>query len=168
MRSTSALTLPLLALFAAACGFRGGNYPSLAPRPAETPRVIEAATPPVLSAEERAGLQADLARERKAIAETAADIAREGRALSQALAAGGVSQSGSAAWSNAQMALSRFDLARSPLDSADARLVPLQRLVGDLPENDADRQAVDALAAEIARESAAAEKLAGNAARKLG
>lgn len=160
-----------LALLCAGCGFRGGEYPSLAPRLAETPRVIEApgaGVVPGLSAEERAGLTQDLAREQKAFAGARQDVAAAGKALAAALAAPGASQQGSAAWSNAQMQLSRFDLARSPLDSIDARLVPLHRLTGDLPEGDADRQAVEQLSAQVAGESAAAQKVADNAARRLG
>ena len=164
------LLLPL-ALLSAGCGFRGGDYPSLAPRLAETPRVIEAPganSVPTLSTEERSGLTQDLAREQAALAEAQRDIATSGRALASALAAPDVSQQGSAAWSNAQMQLSRFDLARSPLDSIDARLAPLHRLTDDLPQADADRQAVEKLASQVAAESAAAQKVADNAARRLG
>lgn len=161
---------PLLlpALLVAGCGLSGGQFPSLAPRPAETPRVIAAETPAALSGEERAGLKADLGREQQALAATAAEVATARKALTSALAAPGATTGGSEAWSRAQMTLSRFDLARAPLEAIDVRLVPLQRLVDSLAETDPDRIAVQSLAARVAAESAAAQQVVDSASRRLG
>jgi hypothetical protein len=162
---------PLLLLPLAACGFTGGQYPSLEPRPAETPRVIEAPdadTRPALSAEEQAVLSADIDRESAALDAATTDMAKAQRELDAALAAARGAAPGSPAWSAAQMALSRFDLARSPLGDIDARLTPLLRQVDSLEAGDPSRQAVESLAAAVTRAGAEAEQRVQAANRVLG
>ena len=154
--------IPVLALSAAialsACAGSRGPYPSLAPRPGEAERLIEvpgADTTPALLPEQQASLRADLAREGEALAAVESDLKRLGGELDRALAAARGQGIGTEGWSNAQMALSRYDQARAPLDAIGARLVPLARMVDSLPAADADRQAVDAL---MKRTAAASEK----------
>lgn len=165
--------LPLLlpfGLLLAACAGPKGSFPSLKPRPGETPRVIEAPGAnivPALSAEEAASLAADLRRLGDALDSAARDMAEAGRALDSALAAGRGAPIGSEGWSNAQMALSRYDLARSPLDQIEAQLTPLLRQVDSLPADNADRQAVESLAAAAARANAEGQRRADAAGRAL-
>ena len=162
------LMLPLLLL--AACSSRG-SFPSLQPRPGEIPRVIEApgaGTALHLPPEQRDSLKADLQRETKILAETEADVARAGAALDAALAKAKGAQKGSESWSDAQMALSRFDVARTPLGEIEARLTPLLRTTDSLDSDDPDRQAVESLASAAARASADAERRVQAATRALG
>ncbi|MGL6043898.1 MAG: hypothetical protein ACRC1J_08235 [Sandaracinobacteroides sp.] len=154
MRTPILLVLSLTLL---ACGGTRGSFPSLQPRPGEMDRVIAApgaGITPALSAEQQDSLRADLAREARLLAEVEADLARTGAELDRAIAAARGSGPGSEGWSNAQMALSRFDLVRSPLGEITARLSPLQRTVDSLPGSDPDRRALEAL---LARTAAAAE-----------
>jgi hypothetical protein len=147
------VAVPALLLLGA-CAGPGGSFPSLKPRPGETPRVIEApggSAPPALLAEEQAGLQADMKRMTAALDSVARDMAEASRALEAALAAARGAPVGAEAWSNAQMALSRYDLARSPLGDIEAQVTPLLRKVDSLPADDADRQAVESLGAAAAR-----------------
>jgi hypothetical protein len=162
------LLLALLPL--AACAGSGGSYPSLQPRPAELARVIEApgeGTVPTLAPEQQASLRADLERERRLLDETESELRQSGAALDRALAAVRGSSIGTEAWSNAQMALSRHDLARGPLVDIRARLAPLQRSVDSLPGTDPDRQAVEALAARAAKAAEAAQQQVDAANRAL-
>lgn len=148
-----------------------GSFPSLQPRPGEIPRVIEApgAGEDVrLPPEQRAGLKADLSREGKALAAAEAEIARTGAELDRAMARAKGAPKGSDAWSDAQMALSRLDVARTPLPEIEARLTPLLRMVDSLDSEDPDRQAVESLAASAASASAAAERRVQAATRTLG
>jgi hypothetical protein len=164
-----ALLVPL-GLLLAACAGPPGSFPSLKPRPGETPRVIEAPGAnivPALSPEESAGLAADLKRLGDALDSAQRDMAETGRALDAALAAGRGAPIGSEGWSNAQMALSRFDLARSPLDQVEAQLTPLLRQVDSLPADNPDRQAVESLASAAARANAEGQRRADAAARAL-
>lgn len=151
------LLLPAV-LALSACKGPSGSFPSLQPRAGEVPRVIEAPggeQEASLSEPESASLAADVARESKALAAIERDLTTEGAALAKALAALRGSKAGSEPWSNAQMALSRYDLARSPLGDIEARLSPLLRMVDSLPASDADRQAVESLAS--ATQSAATQ-----------
>lgn len=163
--------IPLLALLPlAACAGSGGSYPSLQPRPAELPRMMEApgeGSVPALAPEQQASLRADLAREGQLLAETEAELRQSGSALDRALAAARGTSIGTEAWSNAQMALSRHDLARGPLVDIRARLAPLQRSVDSLPAEDPDRQAVEALAARAAKAATAAQQQVDAANRAL-
>jgi hypothetical protein len=152
------LVLPFLLL--AACA-SSGSFPSLQPRPGEIPRVIEApgaGEEARLSVEQRESLQADVEREEKALAATEAEVASAGAALDKALAKAKGAAKGSEGWSDAQMALSRFDLARTPFGEIEARLTPLLRIVDSLDSDDPDRQAVESLASSTASASAAAER----------
>lgn len=161
-----ALSLLLLS----ACASQG-SFPSLQPRAGEIPRVIEApgaGADPRLSAEQRDGLKADLGREGKALAATEADIARAGGELDRAMARAKGAAKGSEPWSDAQMALSRLDMARTPLGEIEARLTPLLRTIDSLDSEDPDRQAVESLAASTASASAAAERRVQAASRTLG
>lgn len=162
------LLLALLPL--AACAGSGGSYPSLQPRAGELPRVIEApgqGLAAALAPEQQASLRADLAREQALLASTEADLSATSAALDRALAAARGAGIGTEAWSNAQMALSRHDLARAPLVDIRARLAPLQRSVDSLPETDPDRRAVDALAARATRAAEAAQQQVEAAGRAL-
>ncbi|WP_199554432.1 hypothetical protein [Sandaracinobacteroides hominis] len=170
MRALLSVTL-LGLLLATACKGPSGSFPSLAPRPGEIPRVIDAPDAeqqPGLSDSERAGLSADVARESKALADVEKAMASEGAQLTRALQAARGSKSGSEAWSNAQMALSRYDLARSPLGDIEVRLTPLLRMVDSLPGSDADRQAVESLAAATASAIRRSQQQVNAANRQLG
>ena len=159
---------PLLLL--GACASRG-SFPSLQPRAGEVPRVIEAPGAGVevrLPAEQREGLKADLEREEKALAATEAALGSTGADLDRALARAKGAAKGSEGWSDAQMALSRFDLARAPLGEIEARLTPLLRIVDSLDSEDPDRQAVESLAASTASAAAAAERRVQAATKVLG
>jgi hypothetical protein len=159
----------LLAL--AACAAPKGSFPSLAPRAAEMERVIEAPGAGVeatLSPEQRASLQADLARESRLLAETEAALRTSAVALDRALAAARGQAIGTEAWSAAQMALSRHDQARSPLDGISARLAPLSRTLDSLPATDPDRAALDSLARRAAEASEGAQRQVDAANRQLG
>jgi hypothetical protein len=161
----------LVALLLAGCAGPKGSFPSLQPRPGEMERLI--AEPgegiaPALSAEQQASLRADLAREGALLAETEAELKRTGAELDKALAAARGGGRGSESWSNAQMALSRFDLTRSPLGEITARLAPLQRTVDSLPDSDPDKQALEALLARTAGAADAAQNRVDAANRALG
>jgi len=163
-------TLPLLVFLLAGCGLAGGNFPSLKPRPGETPRVIMApgeGVEPGLSREERAGLLADIERETNALETVRRDMEAAERELASVLAAATGLRAGAEAWSAAQMALSRYDLARSPLVDIDARMTPLLRIVDSLPADNPDRQAVESLAAAVARAGADGEQRMQAASRAL-
>lgn len=160
----------LLLLLLAACASRG-SFPSLQPRPGEIPRVIEApgaGADARLSPEQRESLKADLEREARALAVTEADVAAAGAALDRALTKAKGASRGSEAWSDAQMALSRFDVARAPFEEIEARLTPLLRTIDSLDSEDPDRQAVESLASSAASASAAAERRVQAAGRTLG
>lgn len=165
---------PLLFLTAfalSACAGTSGSFPSLAPRPAEVERVIEApgaGAPPALLPEQQASLQADLIRERAELDRTESQLKQLGATLDRELAAARGQGIGSEPWSNAQMALSRYDQARSPLDAIGARLVPLARMVDSLPETDPDRRAVDALSSRTTALAAQAQAKVTAANRALG
>lgn len=164
-------TLPLLGLLLAGCGLAGGEFPSLKPRPAETPRDIRAPGEGVeagLSAEERTSLLADVDREAEALEAVRRDMEAAERELNSVIAAARGSAVGSEAWSAAQMALSRYDLARSPLVDIDARMTPLLRIVDSLPADNPDRQAVESLAAAVARAGADGQQRLQAASRSLG
>ena len=162
--------LLLLSLLLGGCAAQG-SFPSLQPRAAEIPRVIEAPGAGVdqrLMPEQRESLQADLGREGKALAAAEADIARNGAELDRAMARAKGAPKGSEAWSDAQMALSRLDMARTPLPEIEARLTPLLRMVDSLDSDDPDRQAVESLAASAASAAASADRRVAAASRTLG
>ncbi len=153
-----------------ACAGSGGPYPSLQPRPGELPRVIEApgeGQAPALAAEQQASLRADVAREQALLAATEAELRDTGSALDRALAAARGSRIGTEPWSNAQMALSRHDLARAPLVDIRARLAPLRRSVDSLSATDPDREAVETLATRAAAAAEAAQQQVDAATRAL-
>jgi hypothetical protein len=171
MRCFLSASLLGLLMATAACKGPSGSFPSLAPRPGEIPRVIEApdgGQQPSLSDAERASLSADIARESKALAEVEQALVREGAQLTKALQAARGSKIGSEPWSNAQMALSRYDLARSPLGDIEARLTPLLRTVDSLPASDPDREAVESLAAATGAATNRAQQQVDAANRALG
>jgi hypothetical protein len=157
-------SLPVFALTLcaclAACGPRGA-FPSLQPRAGEAPRIIEApgaGLVPELAPEQRQGLKADLAREEAALSDADAEVRRAGAELDRALARARGQARGTEAWSDAQMALSRLDVARAPLGEIEARLTPLLRIVDDLDSQDPDRLAVESLAAAANRAANDAER----------
>lgn len=159
----------LLALLLAACGPREG-FPSLAPRPGEQPRIIAApgeGVAPALAPEQQQSLRADLVREGQALAAAQAEIGATAVALDQALAREGGARPGTPAWSDAQMLLSRLDLARAPLADIAARLVPLQLMVDSLDAGDTDRAEVEALVAATARAIESAQQRAEAATARL-
>ena len=161
----------LLAAGLAACAGPKGSFPSLAPRAGEAERVIEAPgaeVTPALLPEQQASLRADLKRESAELAATESELKTLGAALDRELASARGKGIGTEPWSNAQMALSRYDQARSPLDGIGVRLVPLSRMVDSLPDTDADRQAVEALTARTASVSAQAQARVTAANRALG
>ncbi len=163
--------IPLVALLLSGCVFAGGDFPSLKPRQAETPRIITAPGEGLLialSAEERAALSADIERESESLETVRRDMEAAQRELDSAIAGARNAKPGSEAWSAAQMALSRFDLARSPLGDIDARLISLLRMVDSLPADNPDRQAVESLAAAVARAGANGETAMQAASRSLG
>ena len=166
MRFAAFPLLPLLA----ACSLAGG-FPSLASRPAETPRALAApgaGAAPTLSDDERRNLAADLLREGKALADARTAIAEAAVTLDRELARPDVARRGSAAWSDAQMQLSRLDVARLPLDDLRARLAPLRLLVDSLGADDPDRRAVERLAGEAAEAAMEAQRTLEAAGRVLG
>lgn len=159
--------VPLLWLSACA---PGGSFPSLQPRAGEIPRVIEApgaATDQRLAPEQRDSLTADLRREADALAQTEAAVASASLALDAAMARAKGAARGSEAWSDAQMALSRLDVARTPFGEIEARLTPLLRTIDSLDSGDPDRQAVESLASAAARASAMADQRVQSAAGRL-
>lgn len=161
--------LPLL-LSLAACALPGG-FPSLQLRPAETPRQLDApgaAMPAALSTEERESLAADLARAHDRLATIEAAIRTEAAALDRQLARANRAVRGTAAWSDAQMQLTRFDSARLPLDDLRADLTPLLLMVDSLDAGDPDRQAVAALQADLVQASEAAARQVEAVNRALG
>ncbi|MCG2839411.1 hypothetical protein L6Q21_00270 [Sandaracinobacter sp. RS1-74] len=111
-----------------------------------------------LPPEQQQSLKADLAREGKALADAQAEVARNKAALDKALANAKGKPRGSEPWSDAQMALSRFDLARAPFGEIEARMTPLLRMVDSLDSEDPDRQTVENLATAATRASADAER----------
>ncbi|TPE64450.1 hypothetical protein FJQ54_01340 [Sandaracinobacter neustonicus] len=166
-----AATALALAAALSACAGPKGSFPSLAPRPAEAERLIEAPgaeITPALLPEQQASLRADLQRESAALAAAESELAALGGALDRELAAARGKGVGTEGWSNAQMALSRYDQARAPLDGIGVRLVPLARMVDSLPETDADRQAVLALTARTEALSARSRDRVAAANRALG
>lgn len=163
------ILLPVLLLFAG-CAGSGGTYPSLLPRAAEIPRDIAApgeGVSPSLADEQQQSLRADVARERAALEQAERAIGEEGAALDRAIASARGSQPGSDSWGSAQMALSRFDLARSPVGDIRARLAPLERTVDSLPAENPDRRSVQDLAARAASVGTRAADKSDSAARAL-
>jgi hypothetical protein len=122
---------------------------------------------PRLSDPERQALAADVARERAALATAETDLRTADATLTTALAAARGASIGSEAWTQAQLALSRFDSARAPLRDSAARTAPLQRTVDSLPEADSDRRTVDRLVADIAAAERSAAARAAQAERAL-
>lgn len=150
------VVLPLLMALSAAvplggCGLAGGDFPSLLPRPEEMPREIAVvdAGPAVLSEEEAARLDGDLRADRAALGEARAAIAAAEQALQSALARARGSAWGSLAWTDAQVALSRFQEERFPLSALRLRLDAARMMVDPLAEADPARRAVEELAAEV-------------------
>jgi hypothetical protein len=171
MRCALPLVCLLLAFGVAACAGPKGSFPSLSPRAAEMERVIAAPgadSVPALSPEQQASFRADLARERALLAAAEEEVAATSAALDQALRAARGQPTGSEGWSRAQMALSRLDQARSPLDGIAARLAPLARTADSLPATDPDRQALEALSARAEAAAAAAQRQVESANRQLG
>lgn len=163
--------LPLLGLLLGGCGLAGGEFPSLNPRPAEIPRDIRAPGYGIevsLSAEERAGVLADIEREAGSLEAVRRDMEAAERELALAISSAQGAATGSAPWSAAQMALSRYEQARSPLIAIDARMVALLRIVDSLPADNPDRQAVEGLVAAIARTGTDGEQRMQNASRAIG
>jgi hypothetical protein len=166
-------SLPLLVVLAplAGCAGTSGSFPSLAPRQGEMAREIVApgeGAVPSLAPEQQQGLRADVKNERANLDETEAAIGATGSELTRALAAARASQPGAESWSAAQLALSRFDVARGPLGDIRARLAPLQRTVDSLPSDDPDRRMVLDLAARAETAAATAASKSEAAARALG
>jgi len=125
---------------------------------------MEAALAPA----ERAALHADIDRETQALETVRKEMAAAQSELDAALARTGARTAGSAAWSAAQMALSRYDLARSQLVGIAARLTSALRTVDSLPVENPDRQAAESLAAAVERTATSAESAMRAASDKLG
>lgn len=151
------------------CGLTGeGPFPSLQPRPGEQARQIQplgAAGSASLSVEERATLAADIARTTRELAEARRDIDSAEAELAPALKAASGAPIGSEAWSVAQLKLSRFDQARSPLAEISSRIGPSRLMVDSLRADDPDRlrllaldQETDALLKRTSASVAAANR----------
>lgn len=165
MRAFGPILLPAL-LLAACAG--GSGFPSLLPRPAETPRdTTIAATPvPGLSAEESATLGAEMDREEAALAAAEAAISEAAARLSAAMAAARGAPPGSDRWVEAQIALSRYDQARAGLGLVIGRLAGLAPLLDPLATNQPERVRFEALSRRadlLALESDAVAQEAGRA-----
>jgi hypothetical protein len=154
MPRPTSIQLPLslaVATALAACGFTTGTFPSLLPRPEETPReiaVLDAGTA-TLSDEEAARLKADLRQEQATFELVRSALATADRTLTTALGRARGSAWGSQSWSDAQVALSRFQEERFPLSALRLRLDAVRLMVDPLAETDPSRIAVENLAAEV-------------------
>ena len=139
----------VLLLLLSGCGLTTeGPFPSLQPRPGEIARTISApgeGTTPSLSKDQRASLSADLAANEKALAAAQADIRTAEAELGPAVKAAASAPVGSEAWSVAQLKLSRFDQARSPLSEIASRMAPARIMVDSLPDSDPSRARVASL-----------------------
>lgn len=150
MLRTKLAAASLLLLLAACADNR--SYPTLAPRPGEAPRVIEApgaGLEPALPPEEAARVRRGTEDARRDYATAGRDIASADTALDRALAAAKGNPPGSAPWSAAQTALSRFDIARSGLDRIAAELALLAQPTADLPDSDPVKGALLALQRDV-------------------
>jgi len=131
------------------CGLTNeGPFPSLQPRAGEQARVIQppgAAGSASLSPEERATLAADISRTARELADARRDISSAEAELAPALKAASGAPVGSEAWSVAQLKLSRFDQARSPLAEISSRIGPSRLTVDSLAADDPDRMRLLAL-----------------------
>lgn len=163
---TGLLMLSLLA----GCSSAGGSYPSLLPRPGEVPRQIEAKTvaePATLSEDDSRQLQADLARERNTLARILAEAGTAHSALQREMTKAGKAATGSKLWSDAQSSLSRFNLTWEPLRQIGTDMVPMTILVGDLAEDDPNRQQVQALQQDVDRAITRNREISDRAAQQL-
>ncbi len=107
--ATGRLALALaLALATAGCARLQGEFPSLQSRPAEALALPDPAAPPPPRAVAAAPDAAALAKADRALAEAERDLAAARDALASALAAARGQATGSLAWVEAQVALSRL------------------------------------------------------------
>jgi hypothetical protein len=143
--------LPGLAIFLAAslagCAAQG-DYPSLAPRPAEredwTEEPVHAAPAVAADPALRTQIAALLARAREGERAFAADLPAAERATAH------IGPQGSDSWVEAQQAISRVEAARSRTDEAAAELHQLRLQRTGQPTSSADLAAIDAAIAEVA------------------
>lgn len=164
------ISIPLVLLLTA-CGASGGKYPSLNPRPGETPRIIAPFQPDAaagFSDEERASLADELGREERLLASSRKDIATARTAMDRAVQRARGAAVGDNPWVEAQLALSRFDAARAPLADMDARIAPLSLQVDALPAGDPERTRVEALQGEVTALREASDRAASSAQKTLG
>jgi Cu/Ag efflux pump CusA len=154
----------------AACKGPPGGFPSLLPRPAETPRDMTIAATPVpgLSAEETATLTAELDREAQALDAAEAAVATAGHDLAAALAKARGAAPGTDAWVRAQISLSRYDQARAALGAVIGRLAALAPALDGLAADQPVRARFDALTRRADNSALAADGVAREAGRALG
>jgi hypothetical protein len=142
----------LACIFLTAClGGPDDSFPSLLPRPAEASRdlSIEARTPTGISREERADLRQDIDRAGRQVAEAEAAAEASGTDLDTALAGARGSAAGDPLWIEAQVALSRFESARSALADRRTAVSALLVRTGMLPPGDEDRLRAEAVAGAL-------------------
>jgi hypothetical protein len=137
----------LLAASLAGCAAEG-NYPSLAPRPAEREDWTEEPVHPAPIVADEATLRTQvaalLARARDGERAFAADLPAAERATAH------IGPQGSDSWVEAQQAISRVEDARARTDEAAAELHQLRLQRSGRPTSGADLAAIDAAIAEVA------------------
>jgi len=146
----NARAVPIAALLAASLAgcAAPGNYPSLAPRPAEredwTEEPVHSAAAVADDAALRTQVAALLARAREGERAFAADLPPAERATAH------IGPQGSDSWVEAQQAISRVEDARARTDEAAAGLHQLRLQRSGQPTSSADLAAIDAAIAEVA------------------
>lgn len=130
--------LALLLILAACRGTGSDGFPSLLPRPAETPRNIDAAARPAegIPDEVATSLQVELDRDQRELDLAAREIATIETALVTALRAARGAAPGTTPWIDAQILLSRHDQARAHLSEIEARLLSYGPKLDGVPDND--------------------------------
>lgn len=164
------LSIPFVLLLSA-CSAPGGKYPSLNPRPGETPRIIVPFQPDAtggFSDEERASLADELGREERLLASSRKTISAARTAMDRAVQRARGAAPGENPWVEAQLALSRYDAARAPLADMDARIAPLRLQVDALPAGDPERTRVEALQGDVTALREASDRAANTAQKMLG
>ena len=145
----NARAVPIAALLAASLAgcAAPGNYPSLAPRPAEredwTEEPVHSAPAVADDAALRTQVAALLARAREGERAFAADLPAAERATAH------IGPQGSDSWVEAQQAISRLEAARARADEAATELHQLRLARTEQPTSAADLAAIDAAIDEV-------------------
>lgn len=162
--------MALLLLLAACRGTGSDGFPSLLPRPAETPRDIDAAARPSagIPDEVAASLDAELDRDQREIDLAAREIATIETALVIALRASTAAAPGTKAWIDAQILLSRHDQARARLSEIQARLHAYGPKLDGVPGDDPKLIRWKALVQQVDNLAASADDRARTASLALG